>query len=144
MADGFSKPWQDALSQMTGSPEMTASSFIKYFTPLYDFLEQENMANGACIGWGGKYLMSYKSILNIFITQRIVRRKQPQQLRNILTRKENFLSLLLRQTGSTIQALVMRLKQHPMKLLKCWLLLKKNPGRPSLLNMIMNSLKMRI
>ena len=54
MADGFSKPWQEAINEMTGTPEMTASSFIKYFSPLYDFLEQENIANGRCIGWGGK------------------------------------------------------------------------------------------
>jgi hypothetical protein len=60
MAEGFSKPWQDAISEMTGSPEITASSFIKYFSPLYDFLEQENTANGHCIGWGGKkYDISY-------------------------------------------------------------------------------------
>merc|ERR1719369_1627688 len=54
MAEGFSKPWQEAIDEMTGSPVMSASSFIKYFSPLYDFLEQENTANGACIGWGAE------------------------------------------------------------------------------------------
>ena len=53
MALGFSKSWPEALEQMTGSPEMSAQSFIKYFLPLYDFLDEQNKANGECIGWGG-------------------------------------------------------------------------------------------
>ena len=54
MAAGFSQPWQVAIEQLTGSPDMSAASFIRYFLPLYDFLEQENANNGVCIGWGGK------------------------------------------------------------------------------------------
>ena len=54
MGLGFSKSWPEALEMMTGSPEMTAQSFIKYFLPLYEFLDNENKANGECIGWGGK------------------------------------------------------------------------------------------
>jgi peptidyl-dipeptidase A len=52
---GFSRPWPEALEGMTGSGEMSAGSFIKYFLPLYDFLAQENDNNNECIGWGGKY-----------------------------------------------------------------------------------------
>jgi peptidyl-dipeptidase A len=51
---GFSKSWPEALETMTGTPEMSAKSFITYFLPLYDFLEQENKANGECVGWGGE------------------------------------------------------------------------------------------
>lgn len=52
MAGGFSDPWQQAIDDLTGTPEMTAASFIKYFSPLYDYLEQENAAAGLCVGWG--------------------------------------------------------------------------------------------
>ena len=70
MEGGFAKPWQEALQDMTGcrclldinlapsflgSPEMTAASFLKYFSPLYDFLEQENEKAGACIGIASSY-----------------------------------------------------------------------------------------
>ena len=51
---GFSKSWPEALEAMTGTKEMSAESFIKYFLPLYDFLVQEN--NGECIGWSGTFL----------------------------------------------------------------------------------------
>ena len=54
MSLGFSKSWPEALESMTGSPEMSARSFIKYFLPLYQYLEQENSANGECIGWGSE------------------------------------------------------------------------------------------
>ena len=41
---GFSKSWPEALEGMTGTPEMSAKSFIKYFLPLYDFLDQATMS----------------------------------------------------------------------------------------------------
>ena len=52
---GFSQPWPETLEAMTGSDRMSAGSFVKYFLPLYDFLEEENGKNGECIGWAGKY-----------------------------------------------------------------------------------------
>ena len=55
MGLGFSASWPEALESMTGSGEMSAESFIKYFLPLYDFLDQDNKANGECIGWGGNF-----------------------------------------------------------------------------------------
>ena len=48
---GFSKPWPEALRPMTGSPKMSAESFIKYFLPLYDFLVKENDRNNEVVGW---------------------------------------------------------------------------------------------
>ena len=48
---GFSQPWPQTLEAMTGSDRMSAGSFVKYFLPLYDFLEEENGKNGECIGW---------------------------------------------------------------------------------------------
>ncbi len=56
MAPGFSKSWPEALEQMTGTSEMSAGSFIKYFLPLYDFLARENAMNKECVGWKGAYL----------------------------------------------------------------------------------------
>ncbi len=41
---GFSKSWPEALEGMTGTPEMSAKSFIKYFLPLYDFLDQATIS----------------------------------------------------------------------------------------------------
>lgn len=59
MSLGFSKSWPDALQNMTGSPVMSAESLIKYFLPLYDFLEQENARTNECVGWGGNILNSF-------------------------------------------------------------------------------------
>jgi peptidyl-dipeptidase A len=39
---GFSKHWSEALEELTGSKEMTASALMEYFKPLYDFLKEEN------------------------------------------------------------------------------------------------------
>ena len=39
MSAGFSNSWQEAIEQLTGAPVMSAESFIKYFLPLYDFLQ---------------------------------------------------------------------------------------------------------
>ena len=51
---GFSNSWQEAMEQLTGAPVMSAESFINYFLPLYEFLEQENSAAGLCIAWEGE------------------------------------------------------------------------------------------
>jgi peptidyl-dipeptidase A len=49
LAMGASRPWQDALEQLTGSREMDASAIVDYFAPLMEWLRQEN-ANRTC-GW---------------------------------------------------------------------------------------------
>ena len=59
MSAGFSQPWQEAIEQLTGAPVMSAESFIKYFLPLYEFLQQENTAAGLCIGWGGQWVLGH-------------------------------------------------------------------------------------
>lgn len=63
MSVGFSQNWTQALEDMTGSPDMSSSSFIKYFLPLYEFLVKENQKNGECIGWASKQTAQYYNIL---------------------------------------------------------------------------------
>jgi peptidyl-dipeptidase A len=46
---GASKPWQDALYELTGEREMDASAILEYFAPLQKWLEEQN-ANQQC-GW---------------------------------------------------------------------------------------------
>jgi peptidyl-dipeptidase A len=46
---GASKPWQDALYELTGTREMDASPILEYFAPLQGWLEQQN--KGQSCGW---------------------------------------------------------------------------------------------
>ncbi|XP_033124152.1 angiotensin-converting enzyme-like [Anneissia japonica] len=48
---GSSKPWPDAMEQITGQRAMDASSLLKYFEPLTKWLEDENMKNKETLGW---------------------------------------------------------------------------------------------
>jgi peptidyl-dipeptidase A len=41
---GASKPWQDALEQLTGTREMDATAILDYFAPLQKWLEEQNKA----------------------------------------------------------------------------------------------------
>jgi peptidyl-dipeptidase A len=49
LALGQSRPWQDALEQLTGSREMDATAIIDYFAPLMGYLEGQNQ--GRQCGW---------------------------------------------------------------------------------------------
>lgn len=49
LALGASKPWQDALEQLTGSRQMDASAILEYFAPLQAWLETQN--KGKQCGW---------------------------------------------------------------------------------------------
>jgi len=49
LAMGASKPWPDALQELTGTREMDGSALIEYFTPLMGYLEQQN--EGRTCGW---------------------------------------------------------------------------------------------
>ena len=49
LAMGASKPWQDALFELTGSREMDASAILEYFAPLQKWLEEQN--KGDQCGW---------------------------------------------------------------------------------------------
>jgi len=49
LAHGASQPWQDTLSQLTGTREMDASAIIDYFAPLMGWLKKQN--KGQMCGW---------------------------------------------------------------------------------------------
>nr|XP_015217378.1 PREDICTED: angiotensin-converting enzyme isoform X1 [Lepisosteus oculatus] len=48
---GFSKPWPEAMTLITGQPNMSAQALLKYFEPLITWLEKENKKNGDILGW---------------------------------------------------------------------------------------------
>ena len=49
LAAGQSKPWQDALFELTGTREMDASPILEYFAPLQGWLVEQN--KGQSCGW---------------------------------------------------------------------------------------------
>lgn len=49
LALGASKPWQDALQELTGQREMDATAILEYFAPLQKWLEEQN--KGQQCGW---------------------------------------------------------------------------------------------
>ncbi len=48
---GQSKPWQDALFEMTGERQMDGGAMIEYFAPLKSWLDEQNAKNGVKVGW---------------------------------------------------------------------------------------------
>ncbi|XP_019725690.1 angiotensin-converting enzyme [Hippocampus comes] len=48
---GFSKPWPEAMTMITGEPTMSAKPLMEYFEPLIKWLERENDKNGDIRGW---------------------------------------------------------------------------------------------
>lgn len=48
---GSSKPWQEAMEQLTGQREMDAGPLLNYFNPLYEWLLNDNKRTGELIGW---------------------------------------------------------------------------------------------
>ncbi|KAM8890453.1 LOW QUALITY PROTEIN: angiotensin-converting enzyme [Synchiropus picturatus] len=48
---GFSKPWPEALTMITGQPKMSAKPLMLYFQPLIEWLEKENQNNNEVFGW---------------------------------------------------------------------------------------------
>ncbi len=46
---GASKPWQDALEELTGQRDMDATAILEYFAPLQKWLEEQN--KGQQCGW---------------------------------------------------------------------------------------------
>ena len=46
---GVSRPWQDALFQITGSRQMDATAIRDYFAPLQKWLDEQN--KGKPVGW---------------------------------------------------------------------------------------------
>lgn len=49
LAMGLSKPWPDALQELTGQRQMDATAILDYFAPLKDWLDQRNA--GQSVGW---------------------------------------------------------------------------------------------
>lgn len=49
---GSSKPWQDAMEQITGQRNMSAKALMNYFQPLVDWLKEQNKETDEEIGWG--------------------------------------------------------------------------------------------
>uniref|UniRef100_A0A8C3GC06 Angiotensin-converting enzyme n=1 Tax=Cyclopterus lumpus TaxID=8103 RepID=A0A8C3GC06_CYCLU len=48
---GFSKPWPEAMTMITGQPKMKAQPLMDYFQPLIQWLEKENNKNNDVRGW---------------------------------------------------------------------------------------------
>uniref|UniRef100_A0A8C5GLA4 Angiotensin-converting enzyme n=1 Tax=Gouania willdenowi TaxID=441366 RepID=A0A8C5GLA4_GOUWI len=48
---GFSKPWPEAMTMITGQHRMSAEPLMEYFKPLIEWLEAENNKNGDVRGW---------------------------------------------------------------------------------------------
>ena len=49
LAHGASQPCQDSFKELTGSREMDASAIIEYFTPLMQWLKEQNKSQQC--GW---------------------------------------------------------------------------------------------
>ena len=52
---GSSKPWPDAMEEMTGQRKIDPSAILEYFKPLEDWLIKKNEELGVNIGWESKY-----------------------------------------------------------------------------------------
>ncbi|XP_072417140.1 angiotensin-converting enzyme isoform X2 [Chiloscyllium punctatum] len=48
---GSSKPWPVAMKMITGNSSMSASSLLKYFQPLTEWLTEENKKQKETLGW---------------------------------------------------------------------------------------------
>jgi peptidyl-dipeptidase A len=51
LAMGASKPWPEALEELTGEKQMDASALADYFAPLKAWLDEQNKANHYAVGW---------------------------------------------------------------------------------------------
>ncbi len=54
---GSSRPWQDAMEQLTGQRRMSADGILSYFRPLMEWLKKEN--EDECLGWGYMWPTGY-------------------------------------------------------------------------------------
>jgi peptidyl-dipeptidase A len=48
---GQSRPWPEALKALTGETKMDAGAILDYFAPLKKWLDKQNNAAGAKVGW---------------------------------------------------------------------------------------------
>lgn len=49
---GSSKPWSDALLEITGQRNMSAKPLLEYIKPVQTWLEAYNQKNNVPVGWG--------------------------------------------------------------------------------------------
>ena len=49
LAMGESRPWPDALQELTGQRQMDATAILDYFAPLKKWLDEQN--RGKPVGW---------------------------------------------------------------------------------------------
>ena len=49
LSRGNSQPWQQTMKELTGTEQMDASAVLEYFSPLQDWLKQQN--EGKTCGW---------------------------------------------------------------------------------------------
>ncbi|KAI1309408.1 Angiotensin-converting enzyme [Halotydeus destructor] len=59
LCKGSSVPWQHQLNVFTGSPEMSADSMVRYFSPLEEYMTKELLKNGERIGWDDSVVNNY-------------------------------------------------------------------------------------
>lgn len=57
LSQGAKYPWDDTLEIITGQRVMSASSFLKYFQPLNDWLVKQNRLNEDEVGWSDEEWM---------------------------------------------------------------------------------------
>lgn len=48
---GSSKPWQDAIEELTGERRMNSTGLLTYFEPLMKWLVEENKKTNENVGW---------------------------------------------------------------------------------------------
>ncbi|CAI5789816.1 angiotensin-converting enzyme [Podarcis lilfordi] len=48
---GSSQPWQNILQQLTGTNKMDASALLEYFSPVTQWLEEQNKRTNETLGW---------------------------------------------------------------------------------------------
>jgi peptidyl-dipeptidase A len=49
LSKGSSQPWQQTMKELTGTEKMDASAVLEYFSPLQEWLVQQN--EGKTCGW---------------------------------------------------------------------------------------------
>lgn len=65
MKMGFSKPWPEAMTLITGQLKMSVQPLMEYFQPLIEWLEEENKKNGDVLGWPEYDWTPYKSKIGV-------------------------------------------------------------------------------
>jgi hypothetical protein len=51
MEKGASVRWPEALSIISGTTHISTKPFLKYYNPIYDWLDKYIQANDVYVGW---------------------------------------------------------------------------------------------